>query len=108
MITNNYKMILTNTATIINDYKLGSCPTLERNFMIWDPAYHKYNILGMHYDPKTEQLYVPRGSDISYIKRKIQMTMEPDEDITTTVYRAHKYGYTKNIRINRSISRLYK
>lgn len=102
MITNNYKMILTNTATIINDYKLGSCPTLERNFMIWDPAYHKYNILGMHYDPKTEQLYVPRGSDISYIKRKIQMTMEPDEDITTTVYRAHKYGYTKNIRMKKA------
>ena len=102
MVTTKYKLVLTNSGIIINNYTLGSCPTLERNFKIWDPTYHRYNIIGMYYDPNTEQLYLPRGSDVSYIKRKIQSTMDPDEDLTTTVYRAHKYGYTRNIRMKKA------
>ena len=102
MITTKYKMILTNSAIIVNDYKSGSCPTLERNFKIWDPTYHRYNIIGMWYDPKTEQLYLPRGSDVSYIKRKIESTLDPEDDLSTTVYRAYRYGYTKEIRMKKA------
>lgn len=96
----NYKMVLTNSAIIINDYNLGDCPTLERTFKIWDPVCHTYNIIGMYYDEINKRLYLPRGSDVSYVKRKLQSTSM--EDITSTVDRAHNYGYTANIKMKKA------
>lgn len=100
MYISQYKMVLTNSAVIINDYELGTCPTLERNFKVWDLTYHRFNIIGMYYDEINKRLYLPRGSDIDYIKRKLYSTMN-GEPLTSTIYRAHDYGYTKNIRMKK-------
>ena len=100
MNTSQYKMVLTNSAIIINDYELGTCPTLERNFKVWDITYHRYNIIGMYYDELNKRLYLPRGSDVDYIKRKLISTMNGDP-LTSTVHRAPDYGYTKNIRMKK-------
>ena len=88
----DYKIVLTNSAIIVNNYNPGDCYTLERNFKIWDMITHSYKILGMYYDSSTKKLYLPRGSDVSYIKMKIQSTM--GEELSSTIIRSHKYGYT--------------
>ena len=88
----DYKIILTNSAIIVNDYNLGDCYTLERNFKIWDPITHSYKILGMYYDPDTRKLYLPRGCDVNYVKMKIQSSM--DSNLSSTIVRSHSYGYT--------------
>ena len=98
----NYKMELTNSAIIINNYELGSCQTLERIFKIWDPQYFKYNIIGMYYDKENKKLYLPRGSDVPYIKTKIQSTLDYDEELSVLVNRAHPFGYTKEIRMKKA------
>ena len=92
----DYKMVITNSAIIINDYTLGECATLERNFKVWDPTYHRYNIIGMYYDGVFNKLYLPRGADINYVKRKLY-SANNDEEVTSTILRENKYGYTKKV-----------
>jgi len=62
------KIIIRNSCIMIRDYVLGSCPQLERNFMVYDPIRHTKDVLGMYYSAKTSTLYIPRGLDIPYIK----------------------------------------
>lgn len=97
----DYKMVITNSAVIINNYILGTCQTLERSFKVWDPVYFRYNILGMYYDSDNNKLYLPRGGDIDYYKRKIY-TSEEYMDITSTIVRSHKFGYTADIKMKKS------
>ena len=35
------KIVVTNTAIIINDYHLGDSEKLEQTFSVWDPLTHK-------------------------------------------------------------------
>lgn len=93
---NDYKMVITNSAIIINNYNLGECATLERNFKIWDPLYHRYNIIGMYYDQVNKRLYLPRGSDIFYIKRKLY-SIYGEENVSSTFLRNHRFQYTTKI-----------
>lgn len=93
---NDYKMVITNSAIIINNYNLGECATLERNFKIWDPLYHRYNIIGMYYDQVNKRLYLPRGSDIFYIKRKLY-SVYGEENVSSTFLRNHRFQYTTKI-----------
>lgn len=81
---NESKVILTPTATIINDYSMGDCPTLEYNFRVYDPLIHKSVPMGMFYDEKGRRLFLPRGVDVDYIMRKLQssnMDTDPYEYI---------------------------
>lgn len=63
------RVIVKNTCIEIVGYQLGSCPQLERNFMVWNPINHKMDILGMYYDSTDEKLIIPRGLDIWKIKQ---------------------------------------
>ena len=54
---------------IVQDYDLGDCPGLERNFMVWDPVTHSQQVLGMYYSSNTRTLYIPRGLDIWKVKQ---------------------------------------
>lgn len=62
------RLIVRNTCIVIDDYDLGSCQALERNFMVWDPITHSMQILGMYYDSNYNRLIIPRGLDIWKVK----------------------------------------
>lgn len=62
------RVIVRNSCIKIEDYNLGDCPALERNFMIYNPVNHRYDVLGMYYSSSTYTLYIPRGLDIWKIK----------------------------------------
>ena len=63
-----------NSCIYIENYTLGECIPLERNFQVYDPIRHRYNTIGMYYDEETHRLYIPRGLDIwkieSYLNEK--------------------------------------
>ena len=63
------KIVVTNTAIIINDYHLGDNETIEQTFSVWDPVIHKVVPFGMHYDSLNERLYLPRGIDIWWVRK---------------------------------------
>jgi hypothetical protein len=96
----DYKMVLHNSAIEINDYDLGDCPTLENNFCIWDQLYHRKEYLGIYFDKQNRKVYLPRGVDVDYIRRKLQSTME--DRLSSTIVHNHKYGYTKKIKMKLS------
>ena len=93
----DYKIVLHNSAIVINNYNLGDCYTLENMFSVWDPVRHRKEYVGIYYDKENKKLYIPRGVDVDYIRRKVQSTM--DEELKSTVIHNHKYGYTKKIGI---------
>lgn len=68
------KIVVRNSCIMIKDYNLGDCKELEKNFTIFDPTYHRFNILGMYYSVKTSTLYIPRGVDIWKIKKYLHET----------------------------------
>lgn len=63
------KIEVTNTAIIINDYNMGDCEKLERQFSIYDPVTHKKYIQNMYYDEENKMLYLPRGIDIWFVEK---------------------------------------
>ena len=69
---NNYKIIVKNSCIKIENYNLGDCPELERNFSVYDPVRHRREILGMYYSSSTYTLYIPRGVDIWKIKNYLK------------------------------------
>lgn len=64
----NNKIVVTNTAIIINDYHMGDSEKIEQTFSVWDPLTHKLIPFGMHYDLINERLYLPRGIDIWWVR----------------------------------------
>lgn len=97
MTIDDYKMVLHNTAIVIQNCDVNDFPTLTRQFMAYDAIYHKLVPVGFYYDPNTRKLYLPRGVDVDYVVRKIQSNME--EDLTSTIVHNYKYGYTKKIKM---------
>lgn len=77
------KIVVRNSCIVINDYTLGDCPDLERNFKVYDPLTHTYDKFGMYYDEEFERLYIPRGLDIwkikSYFDEKIVYKEKPND-----------------------------
>lgn len=65
------KIVVTNTAIIINNYDIGDCLKIENSFRIYDKVRHTYYYIGMHYDKGNKRLYLPRGIDIWYIEKLI-------------------------------------
>lgn len=63
------KIVVTNTAIIINNYEPGDCTKLENFFRIFDPVTHSYKYETMYYDSENKRLYLPRGLDIWYIEK---------------------------------------
>lgn len=66
-------IILRNSCIIIDDYTMGDCYELEKNFMVYDPLTHTYDRFGMWYDDDEGRLYIPRGLDIWKIKQYLKL-----------------------------------
>ena len=75
----DYKMVVHNSSIVINHCKLTDFPTLIRQFGVRDKVCHRVNYIGIHYDPEKQRLFLPRGIDVDYVRRKVESTMDPDE-----------------------------
>jgi hypothetical protein len=77
------KITIRNSCIIIDDYELGQCRELERNFMVYDPVAHTYDRFGMWYDEDMGRLYLPRGLDVwkikQYLKQEIVYKEKPND-----------------------------
>lgn len=62
------KIVLTNSAIIINDYNIGDAPRLENAFKCYEPVTHSHYYLAIHYDEKNRRLYLPRGIDLWFVE----------------------------------------
>lgn len=62
------KIVVKNSCICIKDYILGSCPQLEKNFLVYNPVTHSSDVLGMYYSSKSSILYIPKGLDLGVIK----------------------------------------
>lgn len=94
----DFKMVLHNTAIVIQNCDPTDFPTLTRKFSTYDAIYHRLTPIGIYYDNSERKLYLPRGIDVDYVKRKVESIIE--EDFTSTVIHNRKYGYvTKPIRM---------
>lgn len=96
---NNFKVVTTNSAIIINDYTMGDAPSLEYNFKIYDPLLHKSIPVGMYYNEETRQLYLPRGIDIAYVMRKLESKNTSDNPYEYTQISCHGYDRLKSIKL---------
>lgn len=92
----DYKMVLHNSAIVINDCDVTDFPTLLRRFQTYDPIYHKIDLIGVYYDSENRKLYLPRGIDVDFVRRKVESVME--QPFSSTVVHNHPYAYiTKKI-----------
>ena len=64
-----YKIIVRNSAIVVENYQYGDCIELERNFQIYDPIRHRYDTIGMYFDNENQRLYLPRGLDLWKVKQ---------------------------------------
>lgn len=68
-----------NSCIIVEDYHLGDCVPLERNFQVYDMITHRYNTVGMYYDEVNNRLYLPRGLDIWKIQNYLgERSFDPE------------------------------
>ena len=63
---------VTNTAIIVDNYHMGECEDLEKQFKVWDPIKHKLEIYGIYYDEEKSRLYLPGGIDLWFVQRCLQ------------------------------------
>ena len=91
--TDDYKMVLHNSAIVINNCNWEDYPTLTNKFSNWDPLRFKEDYIGIHYDKQSRRLFLPRGIDVDYVKRKISSNMELEEFTSTVV---HNYDFVYN------------
>lgn len=96
----DYKMVLHNSAIVINDCEPSDYPTLLRNFSVYDPVYHRSTPIGYYYDTKNRKLYLPRGIDTDFVRRKVESNMLNPDDFSSTIVHNFKYKYvTKQIKM---------
>ena len=62
------KIVVRNTAIVINDYHMGDSEPLENIFKIWNPTYHRFDVWGFFFDDKNNKLYIPAGLDLWKIR----------------------------------------
>jgi hypothetical protein len=91
--TDDYKMVLHNSAIVINNCNWEDYPTLTNKFSNWDPLRFKKDYIGIYYDKQSRRLFLPRGIDVDYVKRKISSNMELEEFTSTVV---HNYDFAYN------------
>lgn len=67
----NMRIKVTNSAIIVDDYKMGESEQLERPFKIYDPICHKFSTKGLYYDEENKRLYLPAGIDLWFVRRAL-------------------------------------
>ena len=97
----DFKMVIHNSAIVINDCVPTDFPTLLKNFSIYDPVYHRVNPVGYYYDKDNRRLFLPRGIDIGFVSRKVQSVVQSQEvnnQFSSTIVHNKRFGYvTKRI-----------
>lgn len=91
------QIIVSRTHIKITDYEPGMSPWIENTFSIWNPSYHRRDIMGMHYDRDTRVLYVPRGTPVEQLER-IFNTVAITDYSHTPIRNIGKVGLTKGPR----------
>lgn len=66
-------IIVKNSCIVLEDYTFNSCKPLENFFSIFDPITHQCFYKGLYYDEGNKRLYLPRGLDIWYIEKLLNM-----------------------------------
>lgn len=67
------EIVVKNSSIQIRNYRFGSCPRLENCFLVYNPTTHSSHYVGIAYDEEKEILYVPRGIDIWYIEKLLEV-----------------------------------
>lgn len=86
-----YKVVLHNSAIVVNNCKMTDFPTLIRQFGVYDRIRHKVDYIGIYYDTENSRLYLPRGIDAEYVKRKVASTFEDPCEFSSTYARYNRY-----------------
>lgn len=76
------QIIVSRTHIKITNYEPGMAPWIENTFSIWNPSYHRRDVIGMHYDRKTKILYLPRGTSIENLERTFNTVAIIDNSVT--------------------------
>lgn len=63
----------------VHDYDIGTSPALERYFIAWKPMGESEH-LAIWYDKDTRILYLPRGIDIWFVERCLNLEAEIDDE----------------------------
>lgn len=71
------KILVRHTSTVISDYILGDCKTLEEMLSVWDKIYFKYKPY-YTYNEEKKELRIPRGIDINFLERSFDCRAELD------------------------------
>lgn len=66
-------IIVKNSCIVLEDYTFNSCKSLENFFSIYDPITHQCFYKGLYYDEEKKKLYLPRGLDIWYIEKILNL-----------------------------------
>lgn len=74
------EIIVKNSCIQIKNYRFGSCPKIENSFSIYDQTRHQIYYLGLHYDEKTETLYLPRGIDVWFLEKALDVKAKVEKD----------------------------
>lgn len=95
----DYKIRLHNTAIVITDCNgYEDYNSLLYRFRSYNLIYHRLEYFGVYYDKSKRELYLPRGIDVDFVKRKVESNME--EELTSTVVHNFPYGFvTRPIRM---------
>lgn len=90
------KVTLGPSYTLINNYKMGDCPSLENKFKLYDEVTCSTYYLGLQYDDKFGQLVLPRGLDISYIMNIVNRYNSTEDIWTYNRLRFHNFDKINN------------
>ena len=89
-----YRMEVSPSSITIHNYTIGECPRLERQFQVWNMAYHRYDFFALSYSEEEKTLYLPRGMDISFCQNVLQI---PTSEIIWI--KANEYDVYDNIKM---------
>lgn len=64
-----HKIEVKRTSIVINDYVMGDCVSVEKQFRLFDPLTHTVYYKGMKYDEKNKTLTLPRSVDYTWLER---------------------------------------
>jgi hypothetical protein len=76
----NHRIIVKRSTIVIENYNLGDCNKLERSFSIFDKVYFKYTFKGIYYDAENYKLYLPRGVNIGWLEKLLDVQAYIEED----------------------------
>lgn len=62
-------IVVRNSAIIVENYEFGSCPRVERSFMLYDIVTHSKYYIGLYYDKEKKSLCLPRGIDLWFVEK---------------------------------------